>query len=71
MRNGFLYLLFRISDLRKHTLLEAHVRMILIQNQETEEGEVIPYQVKIDISLNDLILKCDINYQGNRIGMYF
>ena len=44
MRNGVLYLMCRVSDLRKTSLLEAHVRMILIHRVETEEGEVIPYQ---------------------------
>ena len=44
MRNGCLYLMCRVSDLRKTSLLEAHVRMVLIHKVETDEGEVIPYQ---------------------------
>ena len=44
MRNGALYLLCRVSDLRKSSLLEAHVRMVCIKKEITEEGEVIPYQ---------------------------
>lgn len=43
-RNGALYLLCRVSDLRKSSLLEAHVRMVCIKKEITEEGEVIPYQ---------------------------
>ena len=31
MRNGDLYLMCRITDLRKYSLLEAHVRMIVIR----------------------------------------
>jgi hypothetical protein len=45
MRNGSLYLMCRVSDLRKAGLLEAHVRMIVIKKEKTEEGEIIPYQV--------------------------
>ena len=44
LRNGFLFLMCRISDLRRYSLLEAHVRMILIHEEKTEEGEVMSYQ---------------------------
>ena len=44
MRNGALMILCRISDLRRASLLEAHVRMIVVRKEKTEEGEVIPYQ---------------------------
>lgn len=44
MRNGALMILCRISDLRKASLLEAHVRMIVIRKEKTDEGEIIPYQ---------------------------
>ena len=43
LRNGALYLLCRVSDLRKSSLLEAHVRMLFVHKEVTEEGEVIPY----------------------------
>ena len=43
IRNGALYLLCRVSDLRKSSLLEAHVRMLCVKKEVTEEGEVIPY----------------------------
>ena len=43
MRNGALYLLCRVTDLRQNSLLEAHVRMIYIKDQEiTDEGVIIP-----------------------------
>ena len=43
MRNGAFYLLCRVADLRENSLLEAHVRMVFIKDQEiTEEGVVIP-----------------------------
>ena len=44
MRNGALFLLCRIADVRTSTLIEAHVRMILVRKEVTREGEVIPYQ---------------------------
>ena len=44
MRNGALMILCRISDLRRASLLEAHVRMIVVRKEKTDEGEVIPYQ---------------------------
>lgn len=31
MRNGSLYLICQVSDLRKYSLLEAHIRMLLIK----------------------------------------
>jgi hypothetical protein len=34
----------RVTDLRKSSLLESHVRMVVIMKEVTEEGEVIPYQ---------------------------
>ena len=43
IRNGALYLLCRVSDLRKSSLLEAHIRMLFVKKEVTEEGEVIPY----------------------------
>ena len=44
IRNGALCLLCRVTDLRENSLLEAHVRMNLIKDQEiTEEGLTIPY----------------------------
>lgn len=44
MRNGALFLMCRISDIRKYSLLEAHVRMVLVHDEITSEGEQIPYQ---------------------------
>ena len=34
----------RVTDLRKSSLLESHVRMVVIQKEITEEGEIIPWQ---------------------------
>ena len=40
MRNGSLYLISRVCDLRKSALLEAHVRMVIIKKEVTDEGEL-------------------------------
>lgn len=63
MRNGALYLIARVCDLRKSSLLEAHVRMVIIKKEVTDEGETIPYQMsdldvttEADGSDNDRVL---------------
>lgn len=40
-RNGKLYLMFRIVDLRKRQLIESHIRVYLITRYVTKEGEEI------------------------------
>jgi len=51
-RDGQLCLLFRVGDMRKSHIVEAHVRAILIRKRVTQEGEVIPlYQ--FDLPLGD------------------
>ena len=40
-RNGNLFLLFRVGNVRSSHLLESHVRAQLIQKVVTEEGENI------------------------------
>jgi potassium inwardly-rectifying channel subfamily J len=41
-RDGDLYLLLRVGDMRKSQLVEAHIRAILIKKRVTVEGEVLP-----------------------------
>ena len=51
-RDGQLCLLFRVGDMRKSHIVEAHVKAIMIKRRVTEEGEVIPlYQY--DLMLGD------------------
>ncbi len=57
MRNGELFILCRISDLRRYSLLEAHVRMIVIRKEKTEEGEIIPYQ-QTDLECGSEVVEC-------------
>ncbi len=48
-RDGQLCLLFRVGDMRKSHIVEAHTRGILIKKRITEEGEVMPlYQYELN-----------------------
>ncbi|KAJ9581211.1 hypothetical protein L9F63_023611, partial [Diploptera punctata] len=42
-RDGHLCLMFRVGDMRKSHIVEAHVRAQLIRRKVTQEGEVLPY----------------------------
>ena len=61
MRNGALYLICRVCDMRKSALLEAHVRMVIIRKEVTEEGETIPYQ------LSDLDVTTEVDGENDRV----
>ncbi|XP_067005936.1 G protein-activated inward rectifier potassium channel 4 isoform X2 [Anabrus simplex] len=42
-RDGYYCLMFRVGDMRKSHIVEAHVRAQLIRKKVTKEGEVLPY----------------------------
>ncbi|XP_023717716.1 G protein-activated inward rectifier potassium channel 3 [Cryptotermes secundus] len=42
-RDGYLCLMFRVGDMRKSHIVEAHVRAQLIKRKVTQEGELLPY----------------------------
>jgi len=42
-RNGSLYLQFRVGNLRDSTLLESHVRAVMVRHVTTDEGEHINF----------------------------
>lgn len=46
LRNGALYLVVRVGDIRPTHLIECHVSGHLVQKEETEEGELIPYNLQ-------------------------
>ncbi|KAG5832368.1 ATP-sensitive inward rectifier potassium channel 12-like [Anguilla rostrata] len=50
MRDGKLCLMWRVGNLRKSHIVEAHVRAQLIKSRVTEEGEYIPFD-QIDINV--------------------
>ncbi|XP_063825022.1 G protein-activated inward rectifier potassium channel 3 isoform X2 [Ostrinia nubilalis] len=43
LRDGEFCLLFRVGDIRKSHILEAHVRAQIIRKKITREGEVLPF----------------------------
>nr|CDQ05899.1 BMA-IRK-2, isoform c [Brugia malayi] len=50
MRDGKLCLLFRVGDMRKSSLAEAHVRLQMIKKCITYEGELLPFhQFDMDV----------------------
>ncbi|XP_038675426.1 ATP-sensitive inward rectifier potassium channel 12 [Scyliorhinus canicula] len=53
MRDGKLSLMWRVGNLRKSHIVEAHVRAQLIKPRITEEGEYIPLdQIDIDVGFD-------------------
>uniref|UniRef100_A0A0N5AYF8 Inward rectifier potassium channel irk-1 n=1 Tax=Syphacia muris TaxID=451379 RepID=A0A0N5AYF8_9BILA len=54
MRDGKLCLLFRVGDMRKSSLAEAHVRLQMIKKCLTYEGELLPFhQFDMDVGYNE------------------
>ncbi|XP_066953840.1 ATP-sensitive inward rectifier potassium channel 12-like isoform X7 [Macrobrachium rosenbergii] len=50
LRDGEMCLLFRVGDMRKSHIIEAHVRAQLIRKRVTKEGEVLPFfQYELDV----------------------
>ncbi|XP_064639752.1 G protein-activated inward rectifier potassium channel 3-like [Lineus longissimus] len=53
-RDGVMCLLFRVGDMRKSHIIEAHTRGVLIRKKITREGEVLPLeQVDVDFGFNE------------------
>lgn len=46
LRNGSLWLLVRLADLRPHHLIESHVTGQFLASISTEEGELIPHHLE-------------------------
>ncbi|KHN72412.1 Inward rectifier potassium channel irk-1 [Toxocara canis] len=54
MRDGKLCLLFRVGDMRKSSLAEAHVRLQMIKKCITYEGELLPFhQFDMDVGYDE------------------
>jgi len=56
LRNGSLYLMVRLADLRPSHLIECHVSGHFLAKKTTEEGEVVPYHletIKFGSSMED------------------
>jgi potassium inwardly-rectifying channel subfamily J len=53
-RDGIMCLLFRVGDMRKSHIIEAHTRGVLIRKKITREGEILPLeQVDVDFGFNE------------------
>ncbi|CAO1407033.1 unnamed protein product, partial [Diamesa serratosioi] len=49
-RDGIPCLMFRVGDMRKSHIIEAHVRAQIIRRKTTKEGELLPfYQQEMDV----------------------
>lgn len=60
-RDGQLCLMFRVGDMRKSHIIDAHIRAQMIRMRVTDEGEQMPYfqyelKVGIDHDESDLFL---------------
>ncbi len=54
MQDGKLCFLCRVGDMRKSPLAEAHVRMSMIRNRITAEGELLPFhQYDMDVGFDN------------------
>lgn len=53
-QDGEMCLLFRVGDMRKSHIVEAHIRGVVIKKKVTKEGEVLPlYQFDVDVGFNE------------------
>lgn len=49
-RDGHQCLMFRVGDLRRSHIIEAKMRMLLVQTRTTQEGEIVtPYRTELKI----------------------
>lgn len=49
-RNGKLCLMFRVGDLRRSHIIEAKIRVLLVQSWTTPEGEVVsPFRTELKV----------------------
>ena len=67
IRNGQLFLLFRVGNMRKSFLIEAHIRAQVIHYKRTsKEGETVTYDTE-EISLNTerRLRKSDVEFDSN------
>ena len=71
LRNGELYLLFRVGNMRKSHLIEAHCRAQIIHYKRvSEEGEMVQYDIEeLDITTERSMRKKSYEYDsdGNEV----
>ena len=66
-RNGQLFLLFRVGNMRKSFLIEAHVRAQLIHYKRTsKEGETVTYDTEeINVNTERRLRRSSVEYDSN------
>ena len=67
LRNGELYLLFRVGNMRKSHLIEAHCRAQIIHYKRvSEEGEMVQYDIEeLNITTERSMRKKSFEYDSN------
>ena len=63
-RNGKLFLMFRVADLRRRQLIESHIRVFLVRRHVTKEGE------RIDCYRQPLEVGYDEDDEGEKIFLF-
>ncbi|ODM96816.1 Inward rectifier potassium channel irk-1 [Orchesella cincta] len=48
-KDGILCFMCRVADMRKSSILEAHVRVILLKKQKTSDGQVVCHQEELEV----------------------
>lgn len=58
-RDGVPCLMFRVGDMRKSHIIEAHVRSQLIRHKISKEGEILPfYQTELKVCICLILTIC-------------
>ena len=72
LRNGKMCLMFRVADIRKSQIIEAHIRLQMFREIKTDEGHRYPFyqeDLKICYNPDDYMLKNEDN--RNQIFLLF
>ena len=67
IRNGTLFLLFRVGNMRKSFLIEAHIRAQVIHYKRTsKEGETVTYDTEeIKVNTERILRESNVEYDSN------
>ena len=67
IRNGTLFLLFRVGNMRKSFLIEAHIRAQVIHYKRTsKEGETVTYDTEeIKVNTERILRENNVEYDSN------
>lgn len=58
LRDGKLCFVFRIGDMRRSHLIQAHVRLLMISQRVTDEGEILAFhQYDMNVGYSEVYKK--------------